>query len=319
MNNSTDNKQPFKSGFVAITGKPNAGKSTLLNNLAKMKLAIVSEKAQTTRHNIMYIHDVDNAQIIFRDTPGLHSPKNRLNEKMMEAARKAVGDSDLILLMIDATRPELNLTEIEFCRLAGLNNIPVYLVINKVDKVRKENLLPVIHNFNNIYPFDEIFPISAKAGTGITELLDSIVSKLPEGPRYYPEDHLTDQTERELTSEYIRESILRFTSDELPHGTAVEIESFTEDFEEPKEPDSEKIRKMIRIKAVIFCERESHKKMLIGKNGETVKRIGTAARTKLEELLQCKIYLELFVKAKKDWRNDPLTLNDLGYKIDKMK
>ncbi len=304
MNYKTLKENPFRSGFVVIAGKPNAGKSTLLNSIADMKIAIVSEKPQTTRRNIMYIHNDDMSQIIFKDTPGLHVARNKLNEKMMEAANSAISDADLILLIVDSLRPEISEMELNICSNAGSVGVPVFLIINKVDLIRKENLLHFIDRSRNLYPFNEIFPISAKTGLGLPELMDSIRTTLPEGPKFFPEDTLTDQTERDIAGEYIRESVLQLTSDEIPHGTAVEIQSFEEltSGEDTRTTNNE--RSLVRIKAVIYCERDSHKKILIGRNGQTIKRIGTTSRIKIERMLDCKVFLDIFVKVRKDWRND---------------
>ncbi|MHB8961763.1 MAG: GTPase Era [Saccharofermentanales bacterium] len=310
-----NNSAGLVSGYASIVGRPNVGKSTLLNNFASMRLAIVSPKPQTTRHNIKYIHDDETSQIVFTDTPGMHTPRTRLGERMMEQAVQALKDADVVLLIIDATNPKVTDTERNCCEVCAKFKKPVILLINKCDLVEKEKLLPIIARYSELHAFAEIIPISAIKKDGIDRVLDTIKSRLPEGPRYYPEDTLTDQTEREISSELIREQILRYTSEELPHGTAVEIEKFKEiiDGEDEEDGDAAGERSLVKISAIIFCEKDSHKKMLIGKQGEMIKRIGIGARKGIEELLQCKVHLELFVKVRKDWRNDTNVLSELGY------
>ena len=313
------------SGYAAIVGRPNVGKSTLLNNLAKMRLAIVSPKPQTTRNNIQYTHDDAMSQIIFTDTPGMHTPRTALGERMMDQAVRALKESDVVVLIIDATNPRITETERNCCDVAARFSKPILLLINKSDLVSKERLLPIIAMYAALHPFTEIIPISAARKDGIDLVLEAIRKRLPAGPRYFPEDALTDQTERDICSELIREQILKYTSEEIPHGTAVEIDAFHEDYGDAPAGMTEKEsgdapagmtegeRTLVRISAVIYCEKESHKKMLIGRQGEMIKRIGTGARRNMEELLQCKVHLELFVKVRKDWRNDHAILAELGY------
>jgi GTP-binding protein Era len=303
------NDNNFKSGFVAIIGRPNVGKSTLLNTLSEMRLAIVSSKPQTTRHNIKLILNEEDSQIIFTDTPGIHLPKTKLAKKMVDLAYEALSDADVLLLMIDATKPKISLIETKCCELAQKFKKKVILIINKVDLIPKEDLFPIITKYSGMHSFDAIIPISVKDDDGIDILKKEIIKLLPVGPQYFPEDAITDQTERGITSELIREQILRFTSQEIPHGTAVEIEKFVESDNEEDESES-----IVRISAVIYCERDSHKKMLIGKNGEMIKRIGTHARKEIEKLLQSKVFLELHVKVREDWRNSHAILTNLGYK-----
>jgi len=310
MNQSIPDPKKFLSGYVAIIGRPNVGKSTLLNQLSGIRVAIVSPKPQTTRFNIRAILDEPDAQIIFIDTPGMHKPKTKLGEYMVDAAFNALNDADVLVLMIDATAPKITDIEKSCCEKAKTLHKPLILLINKVDLISKEELFPIIERFNNIYPFETIIPISVKKSDGLDILKDEIKKRLPEGPQYFPPDSITDQTERAIASELIREQILRLTNEEIPHGTAVEIELFEERFDE----EDQENRIFVKIQAVIYCEKDSHKRILIGKNGEMIKRIGTQSRRQIEAMLQCKIYLELYVKVREDWRNRNPILNNLGFK-----
>lgn len=305
----------FKSGFIAIVGRPNAGKSTLLNQLSGEYLAIISHKAQTTRSNIRSIIDSDEAQCIFIDTPGLHSPKHKLGNFMMEGAKSAIHDSDVVLLLLDASKRYLTQHELELAKEADAAGKPVILAINKIDLIDKLDLLPLIDRLSKELGFKAIVPISALTGDGATLLMDQIVKYLPEGPRFYSADDYTDQTERQLAAELIREKILRFTNQEIPHGTGVIITSFDESFIEGAEDAY--ARSLVKITADILCERETHKIILIGKNGTMLKRIGSSARISIEEMLACKVFLKLFVKVRPDWRNRSAILNDLGYQLSK--
>ena len=292
----------FKSGYVVIAGRPNTGKSTLINTLAGMKLAITSSKPQTTRHNIMYIHNDRDSQIIFTDTPGLNAPKNKLNELMMESSGKQIKDADLILIITSPYMNKLTPEELEFCDRGKEAGKKIFLIINKVDMVQRDSLLPIIADYANRKLFDEIIPLSARSPKAVGRLLDLIKSYLHQGPQYYPEDYFTDQTQRILASEIIRETALNFTSDEIPHGIAVQIAEFDDNSDN-----------LTRIKANLICEKDSHKKIIIGSKGEAIKRIGTVARQDLENMMEKKVYLELFVKVKKNWRNDLNALKEFGY------
>lgn len=309
------NKVGFKSGFIAIVGRPNSGKSTLLNQLSGEYLAITSHKAQTTRSNIRCIIDTDDAQCIFIDTPGLHSPKNKLGSYMMEGANAAIKDCDVLLLLLDSSKRHLMPKELELAKEVAAAGKPVILAINKIDQVDKNSLLPLIDRLSKEMDFQAIVPISALKGDGSDLLLEEIIKCLPEGPRFYAAEDYTDQTERSLAAELIREKILRFTNQEIPHGTGVIITSFEEDFID--ESVDEYNRSLVKIKADILCEKDSHKIILIGKNGSMLKRIGSSARISIEEMLACKVYLELFVKVRPDWRNRPGILGDLGYQMPK--
>ncbi len=299
----------IRSGFVALIGRPNVGKSTLLNQMAGLRLAITSPKAQTTRQVIRAIIDAPDSQIIFLDTPGMHQPKSKLGHYMVEAARHALAEADVALLLIDANfEPRVADLEKHILSLAARQHKPVILVINKVDMVAKEALLPLMAVFHEAFPFTAIIPISARTGDGVDILLQQLRQLLPQGPRYFPEDSLTDQTERMLAAELIREQILRLTHEEIPHGTAVAIDSFSEEPEE--DPDD---RQIVHIEATILVERDSHKGIIIGKQGSMLKTIGTAARLEIERMLGCPCYLKLFVKVREDWRNRRGILQDLGY------
>ncbi len=298
----------FHSGFVSLIGRPNVGKSTLLNQLAGQRLAITSPKPQTTRQVIRAVVDDADSQIVFVDTPGLHQPKSKLGQWMADAARLALAETDIVLLLIEAgfSPRVLDIESKVLSQLRGRGK-PVILVINKVDVNEKEVLLPLIAAFSTAFDFDAIIPVSAKTGDGIDVLLAEIRKRLPEGPRYFPEDSLTDQTERMIAAELIREQILRKTHEEIPHGTAVAIEAFTETFDESGE------RTHVTIEASIVCERDTHKGILIGNKGSMLTAIGSGARQEIEAMLDCPVYLDLFVRVREDWRNRQSILNDLGY------
>lgn len=303
----------IRSGFVTLIGRPNVGKSTLLNQMAGIRLAITSHKAQTTRQVIRAIIDAPDSQIIFMDTPGMHQPKSKLGQYMVDSARHALAEADVAVLLIDANfNPRIAEIEKNILELARKVHKPVVLVINKVDTVAKEDLLPLMATFHAAYPFTAIIPVSARTGDGVDVLLAELRRLLPEGPRYFPADSLTDQTERMLAAELIREQILRLTHEEIPHGTAVAIDSFEEDDEE--DPDD---RSIVHIEATILVDRDTHKGILIGKQGSMLKTIGTAARIEIEKMLGCPCYLQLFVKVREDWRNRRGILQDLGFETKK--
>lgn len=294
----------FKSGFVTIIGRPNVGKSTLLNKLAGEKIAITSSKPQTTRNTIKTVITDADSQIIFIDTPGIHKPKNKLGEYMVGMAESTLGEVDLVMFLVDAT--EANPGERDGFILDQLKSLktPVFLIINKIDLVRKDQLLTLINTYKDLLAFREIIPVSAMTNEGVGIILDEIRKVLPEGPKFFPEDMLTDQPEKAIAAELIREKILHLTDEEVPHGVGVEVISF-------KEREN---RNMIDIQATIYCEKDSHKGILIGKEGKMLKRIGTLAREEMEKLLGTKVFLELWVKVKPDWRNSDNMLKTLGYK-----
>ena len=296
-------KNKFKSGFCAIIGMPNVGKSTLLNTIAGQKIAIISDKPQTTRNKILAIYSTPNEQIIFTDTPGIHNPHNKLGEYMVRTAKESMRDTDVVLFVVDATKGIRDM-EREIAENIGKIGIPCILIINKVDLVKKENLLPMIADFSSMNDFDAIIPISAKMNDGVDGLIDAITEHLEEGPMFYDEDTVTDQPEKAIAAEIIREKMLWLLDKEVPHGIAIEI---TKMKEKPK---------ITEINATIYCERKTHKGIIIGKNGEMLKKIGTMARADIEKMLDKKVYLELWVKIKDDWRNSDFLIKNFGYKDD---
>lgn len=313
--------QIMHSGFVSLIGRPNVGKSTLLNKLAGIRLAITSPKPQTTRQVVRAIIDDEDSQIVFLDTPGMHKPRTRLGDYMVHAASTALADGDIVLLLVDAEKATgkkairgVPAIEAEILEKAGRMKKQVILVLNKVDKVAKEDLLPLMAGYASAFDFAAIMPVSAKNGDGLEDLVKIIRKMLPEGPRYYPVDSLTDQTERDLSAELIREQILFLTSEEIPHGTAVEIESFEALADGKTLPEDSAIeRELVRINAVIYCDKDSHKGILIGHHGSMLKNIGSRARAQIEAMLDCPCYLELHVKVRDDWRNRNGILRNLGY------
>lgn len=295
----TDN---FKSGFAAIIGMPNVGKSTLLNYIAGQKIAIISNKPQTTRNKILAIHTTDTCQIVFTDTPGIHRPHNKLGEFMVKVANESMNEMDVVLFVVDATRP-INEMEKEIARNIDKTGVPAILVINKVDAVKKEDLLPIIADYSSLHEFSSIIPLSAKTGDGAELLLKDIEDLMPEGPMFYYEDMVTDQPEKQIAAEIIREKMLWLLDKEVPHGIAIEIEKMQE------------LSDITKIYAVIYCEKGSHKGIVIGKNGEMLKKIGQKARADIEEMLDKKVYLELWVRVKNDWRNSDRMIKNFGYEV----
>ena len=291
----------FKSGFVAIVGRPNVGKSTLLNSLAGQKIAIVSNKPQTTRTAIKGIINREDAQIIFTDTPGIHKPKNKLGEKMAETIDESMSDVDVILYLIEGTDKGIGLANEFILNKVIEQKTKAILVINKVDLVNKENLLELIKVYSEKHNFEAIIPISAKKNDGVDTLLEKIVELLPEGPAYYDTEEWTDQTERQIIEETIREKALRCLNDEVPHGIAVEV--ITMKKRENKE--------LYDIEATIYCEKKTHKGIIIGKDGAMLKRIGERARRDIEAMLGAQANLQLWVKVKEDWRDNENRLNQI--------
>jgi len=290
----------YKSGFISIVGRPNVGKSTLLNKILGEKIAAVSPKPQTTRTQITGVLTGEDAQLVFIDTPGIHSPKNKLGKFMVKEAEQSTGEADVVLYMLDADNCNL---EREAPILERINAEIVFLIINKIDKINKSEILPIISDFSKLKEFTEIVPISAINGDGTLGLVEIIKKYLPEGPKFFPDDTLTDQPERQICSELIREKLMRVLNDEIPYGIAVVIESMK--FDEKKELTS--------ISATIYCERDSHKAIIIGKNGAMLKKIGTSARQDLQRFTQTKVFLELWVKVKENWRNSDMQLKNFGY------
>jgi GTP-binding protein Era len=294
--------QNFKSGFVTIIGRPNVGKSTLINNILKEKLLITSSKPQTTRNTIRLIYTDDEMQLIFLDTPGIHKPKTKLGTYMSNSAENTLREVDGIVYMVE---PEEKIGPGDRYIMEKLKTIdtPKILVINKIDQYPKEQLLSVIENYSQDDIFDEIIPISAANGDGVDLLLDILKEKMPQGPKYFPEDMIIDQSERFIVQELIREKLLRTLRDEIPHGIAVEVTSMK------VREDSE----LYDIEATIFCEKKSHKGIVIGKKGGMLKKIGTDARKDLEFFLKQPVNLQLWVKVRPDWRDKSYDLKDLGY------
>ena len=292
----------FYSGFVSLVGRPNVGKSTLMNRLIGEKIAIISNKPQTTRNRIQSILTKDDYQIVFIDTPGIHRPRHKLGEYMVKSAETTLNEVDAVLMLIEPTDKVLESDRLIIEKFAKVKS-PVILVINKVDTVDRERILKVIDNYRQIYDFADIVPISALEGNNTDELINVIRKYLPEGPQYFPSDMITDQPERQIASEIIREKALRLMQEEIPHGIAVEIT------EMKKRPEGN----LVDVRATIFCEKDSHKGIIIGKQGAMLKKIGSSARRDIERLLGSPIYLELWVKVKKDWRDSDFLLKNFGY------
>lgn len=292
----------YKSGFVAIVGRPNVGKSTLLNRIVGQKIAIMSDKSQTTRNKIQGVYTTDEAQIVFIDTPGIHKPKHRLGDFMVATAYSAMREVDIVMFMVSADMKRGRGDDLIIERLKQ-SSVPVYLVINKIDTIQPDELLEIIDDYSKQMDFAEIVPISATEGNNFERLMETLVAQMPEGPQYFPEDQVTDHPERFIVSELIREKVLFFTRDEVPHSVAVTIESM-------KRNENNKIE----IQATIIVERDSQKGIIIGKGGKMLKLIGTKARLDIENLLGSKVYLELWVKVQKDWRDKKTHLTDFGYR-----
>lgn len=293
----------MKSGFIAITGRPNAGKSTLMNRIIGEKVAIVSNKPQTTRTKIQGVYTDDSCQLILIDTPGIHKPRTKLGEKMEKYIYTATQDIDLLIYVVDCGLFE-NEYEKERVALQGLkkSDVPVLLVVNKVDTLPKLELLPIIDRLSSLYEFAGIVPVSARKGDNMEALIEEIKKFLPEGPKFFPDDTLTDQPEKVIVAEYIREKALRLLNQEIPHGIAVEIEKM-------KQRDDG----LYDISAAIYCERDSHKAIIIGRKGEKLKQIGTRARQDIEKFLDEQVNLKLWVKVKPDWRNKEAFMNTIGF------
>lgn len=293
----------FKSGFIAILGRPNVGKSTFFNAVCGEKISIVANKPQTTRNRITGIKNLPDGQLIFLDTPGIHKPKSPLNRAMVQAAQDTIGDADILLMMIeaDARIGEHDLFLIESLKQAELSS-PVYLAVNKIDRIEKPLLLPLIDQASKLYDYKEIFPISALKNEGVDDLIESLKNALPEGPQLFPEDMVTDATERFIAGEFIREQITLLTSQEIPYASAVTVDAFKED----------EVKNLIRISATITVEKDSQKAIMIGKKGAMLKKIGTQARLSMENLFGAKVFLELFVRVKKDWSNSDKLLREFG-------
>ena len=294
-------KNDFKSGFVTLIGRPNVGKSTLMNYLIGQKIAITSNKPQTTRNRIQTVLTTDEGQIVFVDTPGIHKAKNKLGEYMVNVAEKTLNEVDVVLWLVEPTT-FIGAGEQHIAKQLQRVKTPVILVINKVDSVKREEILPAIAAYKDIYDFADIVPVSARSGDNTDELLRVIMKYLPYGPQFYDEDTITDQPERQIVAELIREKALHSLQDEIPHGIAVAI-------------DRMKMQnKVMHIDATIICERDSHKGIIIGKQGSMLKKIGSTARYEIERMLDCKVNLKLWVKVKKDWRDSEFLMKNFGYR-----
>ena len=291
-----------KSGFVAIVGRPNVGKSTLLNRIVGQKIAIMSDKTQTTRNKIQGVYTTPEAQLIFIDTPGIHKPKHRLGDFMVESAYSALREVDAVLFMISADQKRGRGDDFIIERLKNVQS-PVYLIINKIDKVHPDELLGIIEDYSAQMPFAQVVPISATEGNNVDRLMEVLIAEMPEGPQYFPDDQVTDHPEYFIVSELIREKVLFLTRDEVPHSVAVVVDSM-------KRNENDKIQ----IQATIIVERDSQKGIIIGKGGKMLKEIGTKARKDIENLLGDKVFLELWVKVQKDWRDKRVYLQDFGYR-----
>lgn len=299
-------QENFKAGFATIVGRPNVGKSTLMNQIIGQKIAITSNKPQTTRNRIMTVYTNDEGQIVFLDTPGLHKAKNKLGNYMMSAADSSIKDADVVLFMLEANKPVGNQEREIIDNISGLKQ-PRILVINKIDAVTREALVGIISEYSKLGKFDEVVPVSATDGTNCDELVKCIMKYLPYGVPFYDEDTVTDQPVRQIAAEMIREKALHALSDEIPHGIAVMIEKM--DFSGPT----------VQIEATIVCEKDSHKGIIIGKGGEMLKKIGTNARYEIEKMLEQKVNLKLFVKVKKEWRDSEFLLKNFGYNANDFK
>ena len=303
MSDATNTYQGFKSGFIAIAGPPNVGKSTLLNAMIGRKISITSEKPQTTRNRIAGIAHRQNAQLIFLDTPGIHLTRKTFNQKMVDVAFSAIDDVDLILLVADAAKPEPKSEKMILERLEKKRNQPVMLAVNKIDIVKKPNLLPLIDKWDRAYPFESIYPVSAITGTQVEEMMAAIEALLPEGPPYYPPEMVTDVQEEFILTEIIREKVFHLTEEEIPFSTAVAIDLIEEDDEID----------LVRVYAKIHVERDSQKKIIIGKNGSKLREIGKAARLEMKRMMGMPVYLKLFIRVEKNWSRDARALRRLGY------
>ncbi|WP_096190845.1 GTPase Era [Neobacillus soli] len=304
LNNGNESKG-YKSGFISIIGRPNVGKSTFLNRVIGQKIAIMSDKPQTTRNKIQGVLSLNDAQMIFIDTPGIHKPKHKLGDFMMKVAQNTLKEVDLILFMVNAEEGFGRGEEFILEKFQTVNT-PIFLVINKIDQVHPDELLPIIDSYREKYSFQEIVPISALEGNNVERLLEQIKSFLPEGPQYYPADQVTDHPERFIITELIREKALHLTREEIPHSLAVVLDKM----------ERREGKDIINVMATVIVERDSQKGIVIGKQGSMLKEIGKRARVDIENLLGSKVYLELWVKVQKDWRNKMSQLRDYGFNED---
>ncbi|WP_078597213.1 GTPase Era [Evansella clarkii] len=294
-----------KSGFAALIGRPNVGKSTLLNEMLGQKIAIMSDKPQTTRNRIQGVFTEERGQVVFIDTPGIHKPKHRLGDFMTKVAQTTLREVDVVLFLVDAKEGRGRGDDFIIERLKNLET-PVFLVVNKIDEIHPDKLFEIIDDYRKLFDFTEVIPISALKGNNISTLIDQVFKYMEEGPQYYPEDQVTDHPERFLMSEMIREKVLHLTHEEVPHSIAVDIEQI----------NRRKENAAVHVGAVIIVERSSQKGIIIGKQGKMLKEIGRKAREDIEALLGSKVFLELWVKVEKDWRNKGKYLKEFGYRED---
>ncbi len=295
-------EKQFLSGYIAIIGRPNVGKSTLLNRILGQKIAITSNKPQTTRNRILGIHNFPAGQALFVDTPGIHKAKSKLNRFMVDQAVSACKDVDLILFIVEATDTPGGGDEY-ILSLLDKSVVPVFLIINKIDLIRPHELLKIIQQYSERFDFAQVIPLSAAKGDGVTQMLNEVEKYLPQGPQYYPDDLVTDQPERFIVAEMVREKIMRTPNEEIPYGVGVKVDTFTE------KPE----KNLVVIQATIHVERDSHKKIIVGKGGQKIKSIGQSARKEIERLLGTRVFLELFVRVDKDWSQSERMLRELGY------
>lgn len=298
-------KKDYKSGFVTLIGRPNVGKSTLMNYLIGQKIAITSNKPQTTRNRIQTVLTTEEGQIVFVDTPGIHKAKNKLGEYMVNVAERTLNEVDVVLWLVEPTT-FIGAGEQHIAKQLKKVRTPVILVINKIDSVKREEVFPAIGAYKDIYDFAEIVPVSARSGDNTDELIRVIMKYLPYGPQFYDEDTVTDQPERQIVAELIREKALHCLQDEIPHGIAVAIERM------------KRHNKVMHIDATVICERESHKRIIIGKQGNMLKKIGSTARFEIEKMLDCKVNLKLWVKVQKNWRDSDFLMKNFGYSEEKL-
>jgi GTP-binding protein Era len=292
----------FKSGFIAVVGRPNVGKSTLINQLIKQKIVIISDKPQTTRNRIRCVVNQPGAQLIFIDTPGFHKPKNLLGEQLNRAVKSTLHEVDVIFFMVDASRGMGKGDSYLASELKGIKT-PIILILNKIDLINQDELNVQLELAKQLGEYDSVFEISSLNGTNIETLLEKLISFLPDGPQYYPDNIVTDQPERFIISEFVREKILELTREEIPHSVAVKVEKV----------NAVRKNNLINVSAVIYVERNSQKGIIIGKNGEMIKEIGVRSRVDIESLLGSQVFLELWVKVKKDWKRDEVSLREMGY------
>ena len=296
------NEKAFKSGFVTLIGRPNVGKSTLMNQLIGQKIAITSNKPQTTRNKIQTVYTCDKGQIVFVDTPGIHKAKNKLGEYMVNVAERTLNEVDVILWLVEPST-FIGAGERHIAQQLQKTKTPVILIINKIDTVKREEILVFIDQYRKIYDFAEIIPVSALKGQNTQDVIDTIFKYLPYGPQFYDEDTVTDQPQRQIVAELIREKALRCLNEEIPHGIAVSVDKMRE----------RKKGSIMDIDATIVCERDSHKGIIIGKGGAMLRKIGQAARYEIEDMLEMQVNLQLWVKVKKDWRDSDFLIKNFGY------